>query len=47
MNEEGTVIVSKSSATYKPIKVVLYGSYARGDQQEYSDIDVAVHARTH
>jgi predicted nucleotidyltransferase len=27
---------------YQPKKVVLYGSYARGDQQESSDIDVAV-----
>ncbi|MDA3949425.1 MAG: nucleotidyltransferase domain-containing protein [Spirochaeta sp.] len=27
---------------YQPVKVVLYGSYARGDQQESSDIDVAV-----
>jgi len=25
-----------------PEKIVLYGSYARGDQREYSDIDVAV-----
>jgi uncharacterized protein len=29
-------------ATYQPVKVVLYGSYARGDQQDSSDIDVAV-----
>ena len=29
-------------ATYEPVKVVLYGSYARGDQQHGSDIDVAV-----
>ncbi len=29
-------------AIYQPKKVVLYGSYARGDQQESSDIDVAV-----
>lgn len=28
--------------TYQPVKVVLYGSYARGDQQASSDIDVAV-----
>ena len=28
--------------TYQPVKVVLCGSYARGDQQEFSDIDVAV-----
>ena len=28
--------------TYQPIKVVLYGSYARGDQKPSSDIDVAV-----
>ena len=27
---------------YQPVKVVLYGSYARGDQQASSDIDVAV-----
>ena len=26
-------------------KVVLYGSYARGDQNEWSDIDVAVFFR--
>ena len=25
-----------------PEKIVLYGSYARGDQREYSDIDVAI-----
>jgi len=29
-------------AAYQPVKVVLYGSYARGDQQDSSDIDVAV-----
>lgn len=29
-------------ATYQPVKVVLYGSYARGDQRDSSDIDVAV-----
>ena len=29
-------------ATYQPVKVVLYGSYARSDQQASSDIDVAV-----
>ena len=29
-------------AAYRPVKVVLYGSYARGDQQPSSDIDVAV-----
>lgn len=29
-------------ATYHPVKVVVYGSYARGDQQPGSDIDVAV-----
>ena len=29
-------------ATYKPVKVVLYGSYARGDQHASSDIHVAV-----
>ena len=29
-------------ATYKPVKVVLYGSYARGDHHASSDIDVAV-----
>jgi uncharacterized protein len=29
-------------ATYQPVKVVLYGSYARGDQHVSSDIDVAV-----
>lgn len=29
-------------AAYQPVKVVLYGSYARGDQQASSDIDVAV-----
>ena len=29
-------------ATYQPVKVVLYGSYARGDQRPASDIDVAV-----
>jgi uncharacterized protein len=29
-------------AAYRPVKVVLYGSYARGDQKDASDIDVAV-----
>ncbi len=29
-------------ATYQPVKVVLFGSYARGDQRPSSDIDVAV-----
>lgn len=29
-------------ATYQLVKVVLYGSYARSDQQVSSDIDVAV-----
>ena len=27
---------------YSPKKIVLYGSYARGNYTEYSDIDVAV-----
>jgi predicted nucleotidyltransferase len=33
------------SNTYRPVKVVLYGSYARGDQHAYSDIDVVVYER--
>ena len=34
--------VSLIREEYSPKKIVLYGSYARGNYTEYSDIDVAV-----
>ena len=34
--------ISLVKKEYSPKKIVLYGSYARGNYTEYSDIDVAV-----
>jgi len=31
---------------YKPEKIILFGSYARGDADEYSDLDFVVIKRT-
>ncbi len=34
--------ISLVKKEYSPKKIVLYGSYARGNYTEYSDIDIAV-----
>jgi predicted nucleotidyltransferase len=35
-------IVEKLVADYRPQKVILFGSYARGRQQQHSDIDLLI-----
>lgn len=37
-----TACKKKLSAPYKIVKMALFGSYARGDQTEQSDVDVLV-----
>lgn len=35
-------LVKLLAALYPEIKIYLFGSYARGDQKPYSDVDVAI-----
>src|SRR5271157_5756458 len=35
-------IITKLEAVYQPLKVILYGSYARGEATEDSDIDLLI-----
>ena len=38
--------VVKQIMAYEPEKIILFGSYARGDQDEYSDIDLILIKKT-
>ena len=35
-------IVKKIAASYKPLKIILFGSYAYGDPTEDSDLDILI-----
>jgi predicted nucleotidyltransferase len=35
-------IIAKLEATYQPLRVILYGSYARGEATKDSDIDLLI-----
>ncbi|HDZ18491.1 hypothetical protein LCGC14_2095740 [marine sediment metagenome] len=39
-------IIEKLKRKYKPIKVILYGSYARGSPRDDSDIDLLILKKT-
>jgi predicted nucleotidyltransferase len=39
-------LVEKLKANYHPIKIILYGSYARHQEQEDSDIDLLIIKQT-
>ena len=38
--------VVKQIMAYKPERIILFGSYARGEQDEYSDIDLILIKKT-
>ncbi|NTU46432.1 nucleotidyltransferase domain-containing protein [Candidatus Roizmanbacteria bacterium] len=40
------IFVQRVQKKYKPKKVILFGSYARGEANSYSDIDILVVADT-
>lgn len=42
INEGINKFVERVIAEYSPRKIILFGSYARGDYHENSDIDIAV-----
>jgi predicted nucleotidyltransferase len=44
--EEKLRRVMEGIEAYKPERAILFGSYARGDADEYSDLDVIVIKRT-
>ena len=39
------VFVRRVKNVYKPEKIILFGSYARGEATEYSDVDILVIAK--
>ncbi len=44
--EEKLEMVMAGIRAYKPEKAILFGSYARGDADEFSDLDIIVIKRT-
>ncbi len=40
--EQINTIISKIAKSYKPEKIILFGSYAKGEEKEDSDLDILV-----
>jgi predicted nucleotidyltransferase len=46
-NQERVAHIIASLAEYDPQRVIVFGSWARGDQDEYSDLDLMIIKETH